>query len=50
MKQDENKHSSLTEEMKKACCNTCLLAEKMKDCQNCPFNKYKISNPVLSKS
>ena len=43
-------NNNLSEETKKACCNTCLLAEKMKDCEKCPFNKYKDSNIVLSKS
>lgn len=29
---------NLTDEMKIACCKACLLAEKMKDCDNCPFS------------
>jgi hypothetical protein len=40
MKQQTSDNSKLPESMKRACCATCLLAESMKDCKNCPFNQY----------
>ena len=45
-------NAKLPESMKKACCEICTLAERMKDCKNCPFFAYKQSvtnrhNPVL---
>ena len=36
-------NAKLPESMKKACCEICTLAERMKDCKNCPFFAYKQS-------
>jgi len=30
--------NNLTDEMKIACCRTCLLSEAMKDCNSCAFS------------
>lgn len=40
MNKPTSDNTKLPESMKQACCNICTLAEAMKDCKNCPFNKY----------
>ena len=40
MNKSTSDNAKLPESMKKACCEICTLAEKMKDCKNCAFSKY----------